>query len=503
MYSIQPIDERYQDYLSDESRLTGHADGIAFPESGSDVREILMKSLPVTLSSGRTGITGGAVPLGGIVVSLEKMNRILEVGYDETKKEWYARLEPGVKIGDLQGFREKDLELFYPPDPTEKTAHIGGAVSCNASGARTFGFGPTRRYIRSLKVVLASGEIIDIPRGRFTADEAGIITLPLEKGPLSIPIPHYALPKTKNTAGYFTESGMDLIDLFIGSEGTLGVVVEIEIRLVPYPANILGAMIYFPSETDAVRFVRMARGETVDGYQVDDISLPQALEYFGPGAVSLLREKHNEEGPGGIIPPLPEFARSIVYYERLYSEEETGDRICSVLEQMLARSNSSLDNTWAEFDPGGIAKMHEFRHVVPESINSIIGRIKSDHPGITKLGTDFAVPNEHLETMLGLYRSRIGEAGLEYVIFGHIGDNHLHVNIIPRNGEEYRMGKDLYLELAREAVRLGGTVAAEHGIGKLKKNLLQLMIGVKGMEDMKKVKQTLDPKDLLNRGNLF
>lgn len=526
---IHPLSEPHRQYLTDESRLTGNAEYICFPSCEEEISFALKhasdNSYPVTVSGGRTGITGGCVPQGGLILSLEKMNRILGLGYDERTKEWYLRLEPGVLIRDihetlsrnifpnmeesstshektsLENFLKGDSRLFYPPDPTEQTAQIGGTVACNASGARTFGFGPTRDYIRKLRIALASGEILGIPRGKHLADQNGKIAFNAGNRELSLPIPTYPMPFAKNTTGYYSKPEMDLIDLFIGSEGTLGIFTEIEIRLIPRPPCILGAVIFLPSPDDAVKFVRLIRGE-VDS-AVPETLKPQALEYIGPSALDLLRERRKDEGASSPIPPLPDSARAIIYYERLYHEEKTTDDICLGLEEILPLVHSSLDDTWAEFDAEGIEKIRSFRHAVPETVNSLIGQIKSQYPGITKLGTDFAVQDRRLGAMLDCYKEKLEKANLRHVIFGHIGNNHLHVNIIPGNEKEYELGKRIYEELAREAIELGGTVAAEHGIGKLKKNLLRLMIGQNGIEEMQRIKQILDPQNLLNPGNLF
>ena len=527
---IHPMNDTYMDYLSDESRLSGWAQGIAFPLSEQDVTALLNHAsrakMPVTISGGRTGLTGASVPRGGLILSLEKMNRILGAGYDPETKEWYIRLQPGVLLKDLNLFlNQKDCKiakdiaqdedrnpccsilplpsLFYPPDSTEDTAQIGGNVATNASGARTFGFGPTRDYVRRLRIALISGEILDITRGEFQADRSGWFSIPCGHRNLSFPIPGNLMPDTKNTAGYYSRPGMDLIDLFIGSEGTLGVFTEIELRLIPMPAHLLAAMFFLPSIPDAVRLVRMLRCECMDNECTEEIPMPQAMEYLDSHAFDLLREKRREDGPGSVIPSFPEPANAALYCEWLFNQEETSDRICGILEELLPRAHGSLDNSWASFDPLGMEKMRILRHAVPETVNSMIGIIKSEHPGITKLGTDFAVPDAHLDTVVNLYYDTLDASGLKFLLFGHIGNNHIHVNILPRSQEEYDKGKEIYELLAMQVIRLGGTVAAEHGIGKLKKRLLRLMLGANGMEQMKRIKLAFDPDNLLNQGNLF
>ena len=147
--------------------------------------------------------------------------------------------------------------------------------------------------------------------------------------------------------------------------------------------------------------------------------------------------------------------------------------------------------------------MTSFRHALPEAINTIIGQRQKTCPRLHKVGTDFVVPDAHLEEMILFQRSLLDDGGFEYAIFGHIGENHLHVNILPRNEDELIRAKEIYMDFARKAIAYGGTVSGEHGIGKLKKQLLKLMYAPDDIEKMKALKSTLDPKGILNPGNLI
>jgi len=147
--------------------------------------------------------------------------------------------------------------------------------------------------------------------------------------------------------------------------------------------------------------------------------------------------------------------------------------------------------------------LKEFRHAVPETINQIIGERKRKIPTLHKIGTDLAVPNENFEIIFKFYQETLDTAGLQYAIFGHIGDNHLHVNMMPRNEEELIEAKKYYKIFAEKAIELGGTVSAEHGIGKLKKEFLKILYGEKGIEEMKNVKKVLDSNCILGKGNLI
>jgi D-lactate dehydrogenase (cytochrome) len=158
---------------------------------------------------------------------------------------------------------------------------------------------------------------------------------------------------------------------------------------------------------------------------------------------------------------------------------------------------------WSAMERDERERLRVFRHALPETVNNTIARIRQTHPTITKLGTDMAVPDDALESVVRLYREALGDERLDYVIFGHIGDNHLHVNILPRTPEEYAKGWELYHDFAEAVVGMGGSPAAEHGIGKLKTDFLEILYGKRGVEEMKAIKRLFDPELRLGRGTLF
>src|SRR5689334_12344206 len=209
--------EDLQNYLTDASNMQGgFASKLFIPESVGEISEILREAnaagIPVTVSGARTGTVGGAVPFGGYVISMERLNKIKSIDRATMR----AVVEPGVILRDFQKAVEAE-GLFYPPDPTEWSCQIGGTVATNASGSRSFKYGPTRQYVQRLKVVLADGDVLDVTRssGRGWTTENGRI--------IDVRMPTYSRPDVrKNVSGYFVEPEMDPIDLFIGSEGTLG-----------------------------------------------------------------------------------------------------------------------------------------------------------------------------------------------------------------------------------------------------------------------------------------
>jgi D-lactate dehydrogenase (cytochrome) len=516
------IQSEYSALLTDESRLPGCADTIAFPACEEEVCEILRecndKGEVVTTSAARTGITGGAVPQGGMLLSLARMNRILGLRRDGVTGDWLIRCQPGVILSELQedvskgrltGIEDEVLKDFrasgkfiYPPDPTEGTAMIGGTVACNASGARSFHYGSTRNFVNGFRLVLADGRIVELNRGQCFADSRGRFELAAEDGSrISGELPQYDMPNVKNAAGYFAHASMDMVDLFIGAEGTLGVFTELELRLVPSPERIFGTMIFLPEETSAIRLVRLLRGEKIDANEAP-VPRPLAVEFFDFRSIELLRCKRREVGAAGDIPEIPSMFHTAIYTEFGGKDETVADAAVQ-LAALLGRNDWRVEDTWVGDERRDVERLKTFRHAVPESINHAISERQRQNPSLTKLGTDMAVPDDALEPMMNDYRRLLDEQGLEYVVFGHIGDNHVHVNILPRSSEEYEKGKALYIELARKAVARGGTVSAEHGIGKLKKPMLEVLYGSEGISQMRELKLKLDPAGILNRGNLF
>ncbi|MEM4735652.1 MAG: FAD-binding oxidoreductase [Candidatus Thorarchaeota archaeon] len=519
--SASEISESYALYLDDESHsFDGKADMMFFPRSEQEVVAVLKyasdRGIPVTVQGARTGLTGAAVPLGGIVLNLEKMNRILYMDYLEDKNTYSICAEPGVLLEDLvkavvsktlRGIESngtaknqdalrrfmQDQDLYsFPVDPTETTAWLGGIVACNASGARTFRYGAVRDWVRHLRVALINGDVLDIERGRVHAED-GRFEITLSSGEtLSLNVPSYKMPRTKNAAGLFARQDMDLIDLFIGSEGILGVITQVELILEKLPRNIMTVMAFFPTEDDAVEFV-------VDARRQDSPIVMNFLEYFDSNAIRMIREK---AGSAGIkVPALRDDTNAIVFFEFSYEEEEMEEKVMA-LEEMLNRHNSSSESSWAGLDRTELEKMKVVRHFVPETINALIAKRKQQFHEVHKIGTDMAVPDEALREYLRFYKDVLDSQGMEYVIFGHIGNNHLHVNMLPRDNDEVKRGMDNYLLFAKKAVELGGTVAAEHGIGKLKRDFLRVMYGDKGIAEIQAVKSVLDPRWLLNRENM-
>jgi D-lactate dehydrogenase (cytochrome) len=527
MNNPQPAFFNINDYalfLSDESRLTGNASTVSFPRTEDEIVETCRycheRGIPITVGGSRTGITGGAVPSSGHVISLAGMKRVLGLSFDPERGLYTLCVEPGLTLGklaeevsekgfDTTGWSTQSIDAlerfvsggdyFFPPDPTETTASLGGMVACNASGARSFCYGSTRSYITGLRLVLADGRTAWVRRKKQVATGRRF-SLPMDDGSsVAGTLPSYPLVSVKNAAGYFADDDMDLVDLFIGSEGTLAIASAIELTLVRKPKEMCGLTVFLASEDDALGFVLLVRGDK--GSRVP--GKPAAIEYFDGHALAFLVRVREENEAFKYIPSIPPSAKAAVYLE-FHAERvnEINDTL-SALTELIAECGGDENATWIATKEHELSKLIAFRHALPEAVNMYIASLKKDYPEITKLGTDMSVPDDKLAEMYDYYRQSLAEERLESVIFGHIGANHLHVNVLPKTLDEYKGGKEMYDRWAGRAVTLGGSVSAEHGIGKLKIALLDRMYGEKGIEEMRALKELFDPKYILGRGNLF
>lgn len=493
MLTKQNADE-IQSYLSDASNMQGgYAARVIFPENAQEIADVLREAtrenLPVTVAGAGTGIVGGRVPFGGVVLSTSRLNRIREVVRDGDGG--WATAEAGVVLADFQrAVNEKGL--IYPPDPTEWSCYLGGTVATNASGARTFKYGPTRNFVRRLKIALATGDVIDLQRGSIKANENGVVHLPLPSGrSIEAKLPSYRMPQTrKHASGYYVAPCMDAIDLFIGSEGTLAVITEVEVKLLPKPEGVLSGVVFFRAEEDLLGFVREARArslQTREEKQAGGLDA-RALEFFDAESLRFLRSHYTR---------IPMDAGGAIFFEQETTEDAEESLQSSWLE-LLERHNALLDDSWFATNEQDRREINEFRHKIPVLVNEWIARHNQ-----RKVSTDMAVPDEEFAGMLKFYEETLRESRLQYVIFGHIGDNHVHVNIMPRSEEEAARAREIYMQFVRRAVRVGGTISAEHGIGKLKRDYLHVLYGEKHLREMAALKRAFDPACILGRGNIF
>jgi FAD/FMN-containing dehydrogenase len=408
---------------------------------------------PVTIAGGGSGLTGGRVPSSGWLISMEKFRRLdIEAGQ--------ATVGAGVTLQDLHA-AAKAAGQFYPPDPTETMAFLGGTIACNSSGSRSFMYGATRRWVQRLRVALVDGTVIDVRRGEAIDFEVPEIPQP---------------PSKKHSAGYALRPGMDWVDLFIGSEGTLGIVIEAEVKLLPNPKELLNGIVFFPSDEAAL--------DALDAWR----SVPglRMLEYVDDPALRMIAQRY---------PDLPPTAMAALIVEQIVESEEDLDAWFDRLDEEGALAEQS----WFGSSDYDRERFRKFRHALPETSLAITQR-----NGFPSLGTDFSVPIEKNREMLANYRAHMDQIMPgHYCIFGHMGDGHPHVNMLPASQAEFDAGMEALAVFARQAAALGGSVAAEHGLGKKKARFLPIQYSAEQIEAMKAVKRRFDPEWRLGQGTLF
>ena len=433
--------------FEDASGYTGEADRLEKPSTAEEVSAILAEAsgagVPVTVAGAGSGVTGGAVPSGGIVLSLERFRR-LEIGKGE------ARAGAGLLLHELQTAARLSGQ-FYAPDPTHNAAALGGTIANNASGSRSFRYGSTRRHLQSLLVAFADGSVRELSRG--TAIDFDVMPV---RRPLT----------TKHQAGYQLAPGMDWVDLICGSEGTLGVVLEATFVLLPAPGERLSGVVFFPSEALAM--------DAIDAWRpVPELCM---LEYVDQASLRLI------DGPR---------AGAALLIEQEHPDEDAWLT-------RLSEAGALEEESWFGMGEADRERFRKFRHALPEKVNDTVRR-----RGYLKMGTDYAVPIARHRDMLAHYRKGLAHFPGDAVVYGHVGDGHLHVNMMPANDSEKEQAWGLLHTWAADAVALGGTVGAEHGLGKRKRHLLELMYSSAEIEAMRAVKRRLDPEWILGRGNLF
>ena len=513
----------YAAYLTDESKLSSLPfNYLFFPQNEAElaavIREMKKRKVRITVAGARTGLVGGCVPQEGALVSLERLDKVEAVYYDQFAEQWCLRAQTSISLKCLDGmlktkqfpefekskdpavikeltrFKEDQNFYFYPPDPTETSASLGGSVVTNASGARTYRYGPTRAWVRGLRVFLSDGEYLDIPRGKYFASPAGqFVIYSSQSEAYSVTIPDYTIPKTKCAAGFYTAPQMDLIDLFIGSEGVLGIVTRIDVVLLKHEDKI-SIIQFVDSDEKAIQLAEVMRSDKL---------LPlDFLEFYSENALNLLRTLQREAPSAVGMPFLPDDAKAALFFEMSFDPHaETLDY--EALAETVSSCGADLARSWAGYDSRDLDRFKVFRHLVPETINAILAERKKQTPELYKLGTDLAVPDGCLSEMWSLYKSHCEAMSLEWVAFGHIGNNHIHVNILPNDMIDLHKGLELYEIFARRAVELGGAVSAEHGIGKIKGKFLKLMYSPDQINQMRMIKDAFDPQGIFNPNDIF
>jgi glycolate oxidase len=417
-------------------------DAVINPGSTEEVSQIIRlcnrKRIPVIPRGMASGLAAGTVPVdGGLVLNLVRLNRILEIDMDNMM----ATVEAGVVTADLQDAVEK-LGLFYPPDPSSiRHSTLAGNAACNAGGPRCLKYGITGDYVMALEVVLADGRVMRV-------------------GGKAI----------KNVTGY------DLVSLFVGSEGTLGIITELTLKLIAIPEAKRTARVVFPKLKDAAEAINaVLRGGIV----------PATLELMDETAINAVED--------ALHMGLPRDAEAMLVIETdgdaadATRDMEVVARICrqgGASEVRVAETPQESDELWR----------------ARRSISGSLGRKRPN-----KLGEDISVPRSAIPEMIDRIKGISARRNLPIVIFGHAGDGNLHPNILfdKRDQEEWARVEKAVGDLFRAAVEVGGTLSGEHGVGTLKKPYMEMALGATSIEMQRRIKQAWDPNNILNPGKVL
>jgi len=416
---------------------------VAWPKNTEEivriVRWAINRGLKIVPRGAGTGMAGGTIPVTSrsIIISLERMNNVLDIN----TRNLIATVEPGVINGDLQ----KELlihELFYPPDPASlEYCTIGGNVSTNAGGPRAIKYGVTRNYVMELEVILSNGNVLSL--GGKTV---------------------------KRVVGY------EIKELFIGSEGTLGIISKVSLRVLPQPEEVITLLIGFKNLLDAGEFIAKTIGTGI---------IPRTLEFLDSLCLRII-EENRELG-------LPADVEALLLVEvdgELTSIKRQAEKIVDIArkfrgETQIATDYYSKENLW-----------HARR-----SISPCILKMKDKE----KINIDITVPIDNLPRMLLSIKELSQNSGIPIISFGHAGDGNIHVNILVTKGDEEcrQKGFEIAKKIFELTVGFEGAISGEHGIGITKKPYIEIQLTRQHLELMKAIKRVFDPKEVMNPGKIF
>lgn len=445
-------------YARDVSGLELIPEFVSRPVSAEETVEVLKEAyaakIAVTTAGRQSSTTAASITDSGTLLSLSGLTGAIEVNPDTRT----VRAGAGVIVADVRRAAAEHGLLFTPDPTSEAESTIGGAVACNASGARSLRYGATRPHVKALTVALVDGEVHEFRRTQLE----------------------------KNTVGFALAH--DPVDWFIGSEGTLGVVLSAEFSLLPLPAATIGLAIPFADESHALAFVTAARrSRKVNA---------RCLEYFDHLALAIAREKEGTNAPGST-------GSCMVYAEETGSElhPEADLPLDAWLELAEQHHADTSDIRVYDSEPA-LLSARKLRHAVPSTMNERGSRYVSQ--GGRKVSTDWAVPFPLLADTLQRARAHAEAAGIEQAVaYGHAGNGHPHQNFIARDADELRRIEKVVEATLHDVMAVGGTVAAEHGIGKLKRKWLPLQMSPIQQRAMRALKRELDPLGLLAPGNVL
>ena len=476
-------------YKKDWSNIPGDADIVVKPVDVSQCAIVFKIAyycqIPITVSAGQTNLTGSATPKEGIVLSTSLLTSP-EIKIDKNKKEVISPVGLTLEILRKEILKQSNMQLFYPVDPTSRhDAYVGGTISCNASGFIPGEKGATRYWVKGFDLILPNGNLIQVKRGQHISKNNEFILYD-EKNVITIPVPKYKRPNIKNASGPFScdKGEIDFVDFIIGSEGIYGLLTSCHMKLMDRPKEYLDLFISLESELLAVKF-----HDFLYDYFKGEMSQLSALEYFGYNCQSYMKHKDflfNNKNDVGIYIQIPIYNNSldqkIIEWTSLFKQFD---------------NTIDLDRIIVLNEPLNWKKFFEARHSIPDNALR-----KTRQLGGVSIITDTIVPPENFMEYLKNAHKVLKKSKIEYLLFGHLGDCHLHFHLIPSRKQDQKC-MELYDNLVDMSSKLGGVYSAEHGTGKRKRNDFKKCYGEDAALMVKKSKLTIDPQLILNRGNVF
>lgn len=458
--------DEFTSYLSDASNYKGFADELYIPEDYYELERIITECgkliKNITIRGAGTSTTGSSSPNGGVIISMEKLNKVID--FDLTKRT--IIVQSGITLQQLDDYLSP-FGLYLPVDPTEKNATLGGNISTNASGAKSYKYGSIFRHIEQIKL-LSLDENITLTHNIYNIDNKD------------------SKATMKNASGYYLDSNYGFL---FGSEGTLGVITEAKIKLEVKPENSLMFLVFFDNYDDLLialsSIKRLASPEKIDNIVLLD---PCLIEYFDTNSLKLLSKG---------IPNIPKNAICALWIEQECSNSEVNELLMHWFD-FLSDIIPLVDEIITFLDEASKRKFVALRHSIPEYINEKISSY-----GTTKVASDTAVSDVNFQEHFMFINNIMENQKLESFTFGHIGSSHLHCNFIPLTEDDVLLAKKIVEQINYNAISLNGTISAEHGVGKLKNKYFKEMISKEKYNNMLNIKNKYDPNSIFGNGNIF
>ncbi|MBQ0079181.1 MAG: FAD-binding oxidoreductase [Eubacterium sp.] len=420
-----PVMNPTMDQLRDESGLHGTAEGILNPTNEADAQEMIRdyKDRGITFQGTRTGICGGSVPEGGVIIGTAWMKWVWD--RQEDGDDILAHVGAGVTLDQLDTALRKDYKGYiWPPRPTEVTATVGGVVALGSKGINAVHYGETRNYVAGVKLIDNDGELQTI-------------------------------------------TDPDELDKIVGSEGKMGLITDVTVRLVKKPEATWGVGLFFEDEMKAAECAQEMK-TLFDGNPSVFLTGNEFIDRDGMNLVDEFREQSDAIAS---VPAFPEGAQAMLYVEISGQMSQMMPSLMPII-QCSSKYGSDPNTSWAQTSEAGVDQLHAVRHAVAEGSNVRIAQARIQDESIVKLGVDIARPDADFAKVLADYREDLNNTNVASVVFGHVYNNNLHVNLLPKDKAEYDEAYELMKKWVAKAVSEEAEVFDEHGLGRIKADLL-------------------------------